>query len=236
MSSHPAAQPHGEIAELFPDVFLVRGTFAMNAMVGIARNMVVLREGDALTLVNPIRLSEAGERALEALGAVRHLVQLGPGHTTDLPYVRERFGAPLWAAEPKDATTEKLVEGSSGPLSRAEVFRFRRAKAGESALVWKQPMGNLLVTCDSVQNWVDTEWCNWMGGLATRAMGFIGPAKLGPFWLKAATGGRPWELRPDFDRLLALEFRHLIAGHGVLLRDDAHGAIERSVARQLPVG
>jgi len=65
--------PHGEIDEIFPDVFLVRGTFRAGPGISFGRNMVVLREGDALTLANSVRLSPEGERALERLGTVRHL-------------------------------------------------------------------------------------------------------------------------------------------------------------------
>jgi hypothetical protein len=233
MPTFPAPQPHGPITELFPDVYVVHGSFRMNALVTIARNMIVLREEKELTLVNAVRLSEEGERALEALGTVRHLVKLGPGHTLDDPYMRHRYRPRFWSGVRRDGDTEELVEGAAGPSARAAVFRFQRAKAGEAALIWKQEGGDLLVTCDSVQNWVDTAGCSFVGGLVTRVMGFIEPAKIGPFWLKAVTGGRPAEMKPDFDRLLGHDFKHLIAGHGVVLRDDAHAALARSVARQL---
>lgn len=44
-------------------------------------------------------------------------------------------------------------------------------------------------------------------------MGFFTPCVIGPVWLKAPTppGG---SLRADFERVLALDFDHLIAGHG----------------------
>ena len=49
----------------------------MNWYMGISRNMVVVRSGDELTLLNPIRLDDTGEAALAELGRVRHLVRLG---------------------------------------------------------------------------------------------------------------------------------------------------------------
>jgi hypothetical protein len=227
--------PHGPIEELFPDVFLVTGSFRLGPGVVIPRNMLVLRDGGALTIVNSVRLSEAGERALEALGEVRHVVKLGHFHTLDDPYYRSRFSPTYWAPKPSPdgAKTELLVDGAKGPTARASAFVFTGGKLGEAALVVEQPQGNLLITCDSVQNWTDTRGCSLLGGLVSRAMGFLVPAKLGPIWVKKMTDGHPAALRPDFDRLLARDFQHLIAGHGSLLRNDAKAALERSVAKQL---
>jgi hypothetical protein len=197
--------------------------------------MIVLRDGAALTLVNSVRLTEAGERALAELGEVRHLVKLGHFHTLDDPYYRSRYAPTYWAPRPSPdgAKTELLVDGAAGPLARTSAFVFAGGTLGEAALVLEQPQGNLLITCDSVQNWTDTRGCSLMGGLVSRAMGFLVPAKLGPIWVKKMTDGHPAALRPDFDRLLARDFRHLIAGHGSLLRDDAKAALERSCAKQL---
>jgi hypothetical protein len=229
----PAAPPHGPIEPLFPDVFLVRGSFPLGPLVSFPRNMLILREGRALTLVNSVRLTEAGERELAALGEVKHVVKLGFFHDRDDPYYRATFSPTFWAPAPADSSTRKLVDGEPGPVERARVFSFRAAALGEGALVVEQAEGNLLVTCDSVQNWVDTAGCSLLGGVATRALGLVGPAKIGPIWLKKMTGGKPAAMRPDFDRLLSLDFRHLMAGHGVLLRDDAKKALAASCDRAL---
>ena len=97
----------------------------------------------------------------------------------------------------------------------------------------RQPAGNLLITCDSVQNWASTDGCSFMGAVATHLMGFLVPAKIGPIWLKKATDGQPSRMWRDFNRLLGLDFRHLVAGHGNLLRDDAKGALARSCDKTL---
>jgi hypothetical protein len=233
MKDFPAPLPHGPLREIFPDVFVVRGSYRMGPMVSIARNMIVVREGGDLTLVNAVRLSAAGEAELERLGAVKHLVKLGFFHTLDDPYMRSRYTPTFWAPVPPDARSEKLVDGGPSPLRRASVFVFERASLGEAALLIDQPQGNLLVTCDSVQNWVDMAGCSLLGGLIGRAMGFVEPAKIGPIWLKKNTGGNAAAMRPDFDRLLARDFKHLVAGHGVLLRDEAKAALSRSCARAL---
>lgn len=43
MVRHPAPLPHDEIQQLFPDVYAVRGTFQVNALVSISRTMTVQR-------------------------------------------------------------------------------------------------------------------------------------------------------------------------------------------------
>ena len=231
MSPFAEPLPHGGIDEIFPDVFLVRGTFRAGPGVTFGRNMVVLREGDALTIVNSVRLSPEGERALDNLGTVRHLVRLGFFHTLDDPYYRARYSPTSWASRPPDASTERLANGGASPHGRAQVFSFDHASGGEAALVLTQAAGNLLITCDSVQHWPDTSRCSLLGGLACRAMGFLrNRATLGPIWLKKMTGGQPLALRPDFERLLSLDFAHLVSGHGDVLRDTARADLRRSCA------
>jgi hypothetical protein len=233
MSDFPPPLPHDPIRELFPDVYVVRSRFRVGPMAWIPRNMIIVREGDALTLVNAVRLSKEGEAELEKLGKVKHLVKLGHFHTLDDPYTRDRFAPTFWAPAPPDAKTEKLVDGGPSPLSKATPFVFRAGQLGEAALVLEQAAGPLLITCDSVQNWANTDGCSLMGALACRVMGFLEPAKIGPIWIKRATDGEPSRMWPDFERLLARDFRHLIAGHGDLLRDDAKAALTRSCDKTL---
>jgi len=224
-------QPHGKLDEILPDVFVVTGSFPMAPLMSIPRNMIVLRTGAELTVINAVRLTAEGERELEGLGTVRHVVRLGLFHTTDLPYYRERFSPTFWAPDP-NAQSERLVDGAKGPVEGTRVFTFQGGTEAEAALIVERSGGNLLVTCDSIQNWVDVRGSSFVGGLVARAMGFVTPAKIGPIWLKKMTGGRPAALGPDFDRLLAQDFSHLVAGHGVMLRDDAKAAIARSCVVQ----
>lgn len=229
MAEFPPAQPHDAFVELFPDVFLVPSRVRMGPGVSLRRNMVVLRQGQDLTLVNAVRLSAEGEAELEKLGTVRHLVKLGHFHTLDDPYTRQRFSPTFWAPRPADASTVQLVSGGAGPVPAAEVFVFDQAKIGEAALILRQPGGDLLITCDSVQHWPDTAGCSWIGGLAARSMGFFRQAAtIGPIWVKKASEGAPASLRGDFDRLLATDFAHLISGHGGLLRGTAKAELAAS--------
>lgn len=233
MADHPPALPHGPIAQLFPGVFFVAGSFTQAPLVSFPRNMVVLRDGDALTVVNPVRLDSAGEAALAELGEVRHVVRLGVNHSRDDRWYRDRYKPRFWSSVPTESDAQLLVEGGPSPCPRASVFVFSRAKGGEAALILDQPEGNLLITCDSVQNWVDTRGCSFLAALLLRGMGFITPAKIGPIWLDRETGGHPAEMRPDFERLLDKQWSHLVAAHGVLLRDNAKSLLQASCDRVL---
>ena len=63
--THRAVFPHDELVAIGDDVFLVRGSLLLNPLIRISRNMVMLRQGGELVLVNPIRLGEAGMQALQ---------------------------------------------------------------------------------------------------------------------------------------------------------------------------
>ena len=93
--SHPPAMPHDPIEEMIPDVYMVRGTVRLNALMRISRNMAIVRHEGALTLVDPIRLDDEGEARLRELGRVERILRLGPMHGVDDPYYIERFGAEL---------------------------------------------------------------------------------------------------------------------------------------------
>lgn len=228
MDAFPPPLPHGPITELFPDVFVVRGSFKIGPLLSIARNMTILRNGTELTLVNAVRLSAEGEAELEKLGTVKHLVKLGFFHNLDDPYCKSRFSPTFWSTSPGDAKTQKLENGGAGPFERARPFSFTGTKDREGALLLEQPQGNLLITCDSAQAWKDTEGCSLLGGLVTRMMGFIVPVKIGPIWLKQLTGGVPARVAPDFEALLSKDFKHLISGHGSLLRDVAKAELAKA--------
>ena len=63
-SKYPAATPHGGIERIGDDVFMVRGCVQMRPLFRVTRNMGIVREGNELTLVDPIRLDAATEGAM----------------------------------------------------------------------------------------------------------------------------------------------------------------------------
>ena len=55
--SHPPVYAHDPIEEIQPDVYMVRGSIKMNALMNITRNMAIVHHEGELTLVDPIRLN-----------------------------------------------------------------------------------------------------------------------------------------------------------------------------------
>lgn len=234
---HPPAYPHDSIEEIISDVFMVRGTIKMNALMRITRNMAVIRHEGKLTLVNPIRLNDAGEAQLRALGEVTQILRLGPMHGVDDPYYIDRFNAKLWAqgesaAYPEPKPDRIVSAGSILPFPDARLFCFEGMNQLESALLIGRE-GGLLLTCDSIQHYGDYRHNNWIARTLMPFIGFPRTTIVGPIWLKIMTpeGG---SLESEFRRLLELEFQHLFSAHGSFLQDSAHASIEAAVDRAFP--
>ncbi len=233
MSDLPALEPHGPIQTLLPDVFYVTGSVVMVPLMRLTRNMTIVRSGGALTLINSVRLSDAGQAELEALGEVKNVVRIGVHGMDDAWYV-QKYGATLWGLpnvkHANDQVAAETLADDHLPCPDLQLFRFEDTVAPESALLYTGEGGGLLITCDCVQNWEHTKGCSPVAKVATRLMGFIKPAQIGPPWRKGMTpkGG---SLEPDFQRLATLDFVHLIAGHGSPLRDTAKTAFAATLQR-----
>jgi|TARA_B110000438_G_scaffold300029_1_gene351487 hypothetical protein len=106
MSNSNSIFPHGDIEEIGDNIFMLRGSIKMNAIVRISRNMAIVRNGSELSLINPVRMNEKGEKQLEALGKVANIIRLGPFHGMDDSYYVEKYGAHMWAQEGGLAYTE----------------------------------------------------------------------------------------------------------------------------------
>ena len=76
--TYPDPLPHDLPKQLDEDLFVVHGCVKPNPMVRFTRNMAVVRQDSELTLINPVRMNEAGLQALQALGEIRHVFDLAP--------------------------------------------------------------------------------------------------------------------------------------------------------------
>ena len=115
MTEYSPVWPHGPLQAAFPDVFFVVGTNKTHhAGVDLqtSRTMVVVRTGEALTLINTVRLDDAGLRELDALGEVRHVVRLGAFHGRDDPFYCDRYGAELWALPAAEHADGRRARGA----------------------------------------------------------------------------------------------------------------------------
>lgn len=228
------AWPHGPLTPFLEELFYVVGTNRVShagSDLQTSRTMLVVREGARLIVVNSVRLDEEGLTALDALGDVTDIVRLGAFHGRDDPFYRDRYGARLWAVpssahgdgRPEDRA---LVAGGDLPIAGASLHVFTSAAQPEAALLLPRA-GGVLVTCDAIQNWaVVDRFFSPQTGAMFQAAGFIRPVSIPSTWIGACSPSVE-----DFERLLALPFRHLITAHGEPALDDARQRVEAEVRR-----
>lgn len=227
----PPAWPHGDIQEIFPDVFLVAGAMKLKPAFQFDRNMIILRQDGELVLVNSVRLTEPGLEQLEALGKVAHVIKLGQFHDRDDAFYVHRYGARLWALPghthaPGLRPDVEMAADTQLPLRDAGLFVFQTTEKPEAILHLRRH-GGILIACDSLQNWVSPgPLFNQFSRVAMRLLGFIKPANVGPAWRK-----RTKVRKEDFDRLQKLSYRHVLGAHGTPVKDTAHEQYGSTFAR-----
>lgn len=238
---YPPPQPHGEIRRLLPDFFTLPGTARLAPATFINRNMCIVRFGEDLTLVNPVRLRPAQEEKLRDLGEIRHAVRLGYFHGCDDLYYRDKFHLTFWRQADSDlypapSPDRQLREGGECPVPGGRFFEFTGALHPEAAL-WLPYSGGLLLVCDALQYWQSWAGCNWCGRNLLRLAGFRRGMQVAPTWRMQMTprGCDPahW-LEEDFRRLLALPFIHFMAAHGDFCADCAYEKVTAAINKAFP--
>ncbi len=223
MDQFPPALPHGNLEEVFPDVYFVSG--AMETVLHdldwkFSRNMTVVRDDERLVVINSVRLDEAGLADLDRLGRVTDVVRLGSLHGRDDPFYVDRYDAEYWAMPGMEHESgleaTRTLAPDSLPIPNASLFEFRTTQIPEGILRLDTEDG-ILIACDALQNWLaPDEFFSDSSRALMQQMGFFTPANLGPVWVqRAAPDGE------DFIRLKALPFKHVLCGHGAPLRDTA---------------
>jgi hypothetical protein len=227
MDQLPPALPHSNLEVVFPDVFFVTGTMKtvlMGADWQFNRNMTVVRERGALTLINTVRLDDTGLKELDALGRVASIIKIGSLHGRDDAFYKSRYGATLWAppgmSHEHGLTADKeLVPAGEMPFAGCSVFVFRTTKLPECILCIDRA-GGILVACDSLQNWLAPDkFFSEDSRKKMMKMGYFQAANVGPLWMQV---NEP--KGEDFARLRELSFRHALCGHGAPLCDTAKEA------------
>ncbi|MBL4684107.1 MAG: hypothetical protein JKY37_05930 [Nannocystaceae bacterium] len=225
---HKPASPHGPIESVFPGIWFVRGGVKMPMFVPVkmGRSMTIVRDAaGALTLLNSMRLSDAGLAELEALGTVTNVVRIAGFHGRDDGFYRERYGAKVFAIEgqryvrameaKKDPSKDYmradtyLTEESTLPIADAELKVFSTSDPPEAVLLLKRD-GGILVTGDSLQHTPEPdEYCNLPARLMMRKFGFFKPHAVGAGWLQFASPSSK-----DVRSVLDLSFEHVLPGLG----------------------
>jgi hypothetical protein len=239
----PAAMPHGTLSEPFPDVFFVQGTMRLPGVLPMrfSRNMVVVRTGERLVLVNTVRLDDAGLEALDRLGKVTDVVRLAGNHGMDDPFYADRYKAKVWVvkgqryvaglgaggADVYFESDEEMVPGGPLPIEGATLHGIDAHPP--EALLRLPNDGGVLISGDCLQHWAKADaFFSVPARIAMPLMGFVKPHNVGPAWLK---GCKP--SKDDLRAILGLSFAHVLPGHGAPVIGDAvakyRPAIERAV-------
>jgi hypothetical protein len=230
MADFDPSMPHGNIEEVFPNVFFVTGTMQgefFGSLWQFSRNMTVVRDGEQLTLINAVRLDDDGLAALDQLGKVTNVAKIGSLHGKDDAFYVDRYGATLWAMPGMEhagglKADRLLTVGGEMPFSSCSLFAFEESKLPEGILRIDRE-GGILVSCDALQNWVSPDEFFFDETKETmEGMGFFQSANIGPVWMKTN------EPKPgDFARLKDVQFSHVLCGHGEPLRDTAQDDFAR---------
>lgn len=225
--------PHQPLQQIFPDVYLLRGSIRLGPAAHINRNMVVVKQGHELVIINAVRMDEHELTRLDALGKVTHVIRLGDFHGMDDQFYINRYHAKLWSQQghvtyPQLVPSYLIETESYPPINDAEFFIYRHAHYPEAAILLKPH--KLLITTDSIQYWSDWLYITPLARVASLFMGFRKGLLIGGPWLKRVTG-KGDSLKEDFEELLKLDFDSLIAAHGGLLKGDAKAQLGEVVQK-----
>jgi hypothetical protein len=222
---YSAAWPHSEIREIFPDIFFVTGTNITNfngTELQHSRNMIIVRNGDELSLINTVRLNDEGLSALDALGKVKNVIRIGAFHGRDDAFYLDRYLGKLWALpgmthDNNRITDFELIPDGQMPFSGASLFVFETSVYPEGILYIARD-GGILITCDSIKNWLAPDrFFSAETAKLYEEQGFFGTASVSEVWKIAC------EVKPeDFVRLNSLKFKHLLSAHGDPLLHNAN--------------
>lgn len=235
----PEATAHGEIEQIFENVFVVKGSVVMAPGLQLSRNMTIVRENGDLTLISAVRLNEEGLAQLDALGKVKHVVKLGAYHLgqkkgLDDAFYVDRYQSCLWALpDMKHAnglTTDQELTAEQLPIDDANLFVYASSSMPEALLILNQE-GGIAIAADSLQNWaeVDAFFSDQAAAMMQQA-GFIQPANIGPEWRRMTQPSAE-----DFSRVKTLEFKHLLPSHGTPILDSAKVEISDTINRLYPL-
>ena len=230
---YPPAYPHDEMKNLYPGVYLLHGSIKMGPGMRMNRNMVVLKNGKELILINPVRMADDGLSRLDELGSVKYILRLGDFHGLDDAFYLDRYKCEFWAQNGQKTykspqPTKQISAGTESPFPNSEFFIFESAKYPEAALLLKDH--KMLITTDSVQYHSDWSYFTWFAKFAFKLLGFKVGINIGPPWLKHVTP-KGSTMKTDFDKLLALDFNSIIAAHGWQLKSGAKEALNAEVCR-----
>lgn len=230
------ARPYGEIREVFKDIFFVTGTNKIqfkDSNIQTSRNMVIVRNGSELTLINTVRLSEEALRKLNTLGNVKNIIRIGAFHGRDDAFYKSYYPeSQLWVLKGMTYDSglkadQEITPDGKMPLPNCSLFTFKTSTLPEGILHINQD-GGILISCDSIQNITSTDkFYNAETAQSFKNQGLVKTANITSIWLGATK-----TTNADFKRLLeTLQFKHLITAHGEPLMNTAHEEVTKTIKR-----
>ena len=246
---HPPAEAHGDIQEVFPDIFLVKGAVSVGGL-ACSRNMTIVRQpkddNTVLILINAIRLGDEGLKKLDQLGRVTHIIKLAGHHGKDDPFYKERYpDATVWAPAGADyfvglnykpnesqiffQADQVLAPGVDDlPLEQARVMLIESSQVPEAVLLLERPgvVGKILITGDSLQNWSSQadQYFSFFSKWFMWWFGFLKSYNVGPAWYQTNK-----VQKKDMVALLQHEFDHVLPAHGDPCLQEAYKKYQASV-------
>ncbi|KYQ70625.1 hypothetical protein AZH43_03925 [Acinetobacter pragensis] len=231
MKKYAEATPQDPLTEIFSNVYLLRGSIKIGPLLQMNRNMVIVRDGNELTLINAVRLDTKNLEKLDELGEVKNIIRLGDFHGLDDQFYIDQYKANFWSQESHSNYAElhpnKVINTTAkSPVQNSKFFIFASAKFPEAALFLEDHQ--LLITTDSIQYWNDWKHISFLSKIILSLMGFRLELFIGGPWLKRASRQKG-SLEHDFNQLLALNFTSLVAAHGNVLKHSAKTELEKVV-------
>lgn len=234
-SNFSPAWPHGEVSEIFANIFMVTGTNIIihdGRKIQSSRNMAIIRQNNELTIINSVRLSTNGLNMLEKLGLVKNIIRIGAFHGRDDAFYQQRYDAKLWAFASMDFSHgERLdfdLKENKLPILDSELFSFTSTNFPE-ALILININGGILLSCDSIKNWtIKDEYFDEETFALMKSSGSIGEANIDATWLSAMNPSTQ-----ELKKILDLNFVTLLSAHGEALKNRAKISVERSIKHVL---
>lgn len=218
--------PHKKISKNYENIYSLMGSMKLLGIFKYSRNMVILKEGEKLCLVNPVRLDETEELKLLELGKVHSILKLGRLHSVDLPYYMDKFSPKLWASESDSFVKSHnysididLDKTNKLPFLEMKIYSFITSKENEAVAFLPQEKG-IMLSCDA---FVNMNKFDPMANCLVRTLSKLlpEPTYIGPNWYKVM---KP--KKEDFDEVLSFKFDKMIPAHGPILKQEAFQKIK----------
>lgn len=231
MKKYADVTPQDFLKEIFPNVYLLRGSIKIGPFLQMNRNMIVVSNGTELTIVNAVRLNNKNLEILDELGTVKNIIRLGDFHGLDDQFYIDKYKADFWSQKNHDNYSNlmpnKVINKTvKSPIPKSLFFVFESAKFPEAALFLQE--SKLLITTDSIQYWDDWNHISFLSKLILSLMGFRLDLFIGGPWLKKVSTQKE-SLKYDFENLLDLDFTSLVAAHGNVLKYSAKIKLEKVI-------